>query len=154
MHFNSSKYNMRHAGFTLIEVMIVVAIVAILAAIVLPNYADFVRRGRLVEAMSTLSGHRVKMEQFYQDNRTYVGACAAGTIATAPQTTANFTYGCNIPDAQTYTVSATGNAGTAVDGFVYTIDQSNNQATAVTGAAASAGYAAATCWVRKQPNIC
>src|SRR4030095_7908104 len=64
------------AGFTLIEVMIVVAIVAVLAAIALPNYSDYVKRSKIVEATSALSDLRVRYEQFYLDNRTYVGGCA------------------------------------------------------------------------------
>ncbi len=153
MPFSSCKYGMPHSGFTLIEVMIAVAIVAILAAIALPNYTDYMLRGRLVEAAATLSGHRVKMEQFYQDNRLYTGACAAGTVAAKPADTANFAYTCTIPDAQSYTVTATGQG--SLSGFVFTIDQSNNRATTVSGAAADQGYASsATCWVRKKPNQC
>jgi type IV pilus assembly protein PilE len=153
MRVDSYKQRNQNRGFTLIELMVTVAILAILAAIALPSYSDYVLRGRLVEAMSTLAGHRVKMEQFYQDNRTYVGACVAGTIAATPAATQNFTYACNIPDAQTYTVSATGQG--SLSGFVYTIDQSNNQATTVSGGAASAGYSSSTtCWVRKKPNQC
>ena len=63
-------------GFTLIEVMIVVAIVAVLAAIALPNYADYIKRGKIIEATSALSDLRTRYEQWYLDNRTYVGGCA------------------------------------------------------------------------------
>ena len=59
------------SGFTLIEVMITVAIVAILGSIALPAYFDYVRRGQLPEAFSNLADYRVKMEQYYQDNRNY-----------------------------------------------------------------------------------
>jgi len=154
MHFNSCKYGSRQAGFTIIEVMIVVAIVGILAAIAIPNYSDYLRRGRLAEAAANLAGHRVKMEQFYQDNRTYAAACNAGNGAAAPATTENFSYGCNIAaDGQSYVVSATGQG--ALSGFVFTIDQSNGRTTVVTGAAAAAGYASSgTCWIRKKPNLC
>ncbi len=71
--------DLRMAGFTLIEVMIVVAIIAILASIALPSYNDYVRRGQIQEAFGYLSDSRVKMEQYFQDNRNYgtasPGAC-------------------------------------------------------------------------------
>src|SRR5690242_17843139 len=97
---------LRSAGFTLIEVMIVVAIVGILAAIALPNYTEYVTRGKLVEAHSILAGHRVKMEQFFQDARTYSNACDKGSLAATPAETQYFTFAC-VSDASTYTVTAT-----------------------------------------------
>ena len=66
------------SGFTLIELMIAVVVVAILTAIALPSYQEYVTRGKITEATSNLADMRVKLEQFFQDNRTYVGACAAG----------------------------------------------------------------------------
>ena len=53
-------------GFTLIEIMIVVAIVAILSAIALPSYSDYVLRSKLPEAFSALSDQRIRLEQYYQ----------------------------------------------------------------------------------------
>jgi len=153
MRLNSCKKNMQHAGFTLIEVMVVVAIVGILAAIAVPNYTDYLLRGRLVEATATLSGHRVKMEQFYQDNRVYSNACISTSLAAKPADTEYFAYNCTIPDPQSYTLTATGLGSLA--GFVFTIDQSNSRATVISGQAATNGYASsATCWVRKKPNQC
>ena len=70
-------------GFTLIEVMITVAIVAILAAVAVPSYSAYVTRGHLADAASGLAATRAQMERHYQDNRSYatVGAfttpCAA-----------------------------------------------------------------------------
>lgn len=139
-------------GFTLIELLIVITIVGILAAIALPSYSDYVIRSQLPEAFNTLSAQRVKMEQYFQDNRTYVGACTAGTVAPLPAATARFTYACNIPDANTYTVTATGNAGTGTSGFVFTIDQSNTRAT--TGVASGWTAPAGNCWVLKKDGHC
>ena len=137
-------------GFTLIELMIVLAIVAILAAIAVPSYTDYIRRGKITDAVSALAGMRVKMEQYFQDNRTYAGACpVSGTIAPRPAPTANFTFDCPTLNLSTYVVTATGIASMA--GFVYTIDQANNRAT--TGA--PTGWATnATCWVIRKDGSC
>src|SRR6266851_5361113 len=62
-------------GFTLIEVMITVAIVAILAAVAIPSYTDYITRSKIQEATTTLLAQRTKMEQYFQDQRTYSGAC-------------------------------------------------------------------------------
>ncbi len=140
----------RSRGFTLIELMIAVAIVAILAAIAIPSYSEYIRRGRITEAVSALSGMRVKMEQYFQDNRTYVGACVAGTIAPAPTDSTNFTYACSGLAATTYTVTATGQGG--LGGYAYSIDQSNVRSTTMT--APSTWPSNATCWVLKKDGSC
>jgi type IV pilus assembly protein PilE len=140
------------AGFTLIELMVTVAIVAILAAVALPAYSDYVRRGELPEAFSALSDYRVKMEQYYQDNRNYGGsACADVASGPAwatftPADAKHFAYSCTLLNSgQGYKVTATGISGGATAGHTYTIDQSNNQATTVfKGASVSK-----TCWLAK-----
>jgi len=137
-------------GFTLIELLVTVAIVAVLAAVALPAYRDYVTRGRLAEAYANLASQRVKMEQFYQDARTYTGACVANTVAPPIPNTTNFNYVCAIND-QTYTITATGQAGGGLSNFVFTIDQANNRAT--TGVP-SGWTAAANCWVRRKDGSC
>jgi type IV pilus assembly protein PilE len=147
-------------GFTLIEVMVVVAIIAILAAIALPNYTDYVTRGRIVEATAGLGDARNKMEQYFQDNRTYPTNCqiaptAPGATEVQLQALQRFTLACNFPTTQTYTVTATG-IGPMV-GFSYTVDQSNSHTSAFTGSGASAGYTVAapnTCWVIRKGGLC
>jgi type IV pilus assembly protein PilE len=141
----------RSRGFTLIELMIAVAIIAILAAIAIPSYTDYIRRGRLTEALGRLSAMRVKMEQYFQDNRVYTGACVAGTIAPLPGDTVYFQYRCNpAPAAGTYTVVATGIG--AMAGFVYSIDETNTQRTV----ALPGGWVmpANNCWAIKKDGSC
>ena len=141
----------RHHGFTLIEVMIVTAIVAILAAIAIPSYSDYILRSRLTEGVSGMAGMRVKMEQYFQDSRSYAGTPAACTTASiAPLPTAdNFTFTCSNLTGTTYTVTATGTGPMA--GFIYTVDQSNTRAT--TGV--PSGWSNGACgWVLKKDGSC
>lgn len=141
-------------GFTIIEVMIVVVIVAILAAIAVPSYTDYVIRTKISEATSTLLAQRVKMEQYFQDNRTYVGACAAGTVAPIPNNTKYFRIACPTLTATTYTVTATGGGpgDASMAGFQYSIDQGNARVTV----AVPAGWTlpAAQCWVTRKGGVC
>jgi type IV pilus assembly protein PilE len=134
------------SGFTLIELMIVVAIVAILASVALPAYHDYIRRGQLPEAFSALSDYRVKLEQYYQDHRNYgAGACADGAPVPAwsgfkPQKF--FDLGCSLSDGgQKYTLTATGARGRTA-GHVYILDQDNQQATLVF----KGGASVKACW--------
>ena len=69
----------------MLEVMIVTAIVAILAAIALPNYADYVTRGKITEATTALSDMRQRYEQFFLDNRSYLNGCATVEPLIQPQ---------------------------------------------------------------------
>lgn len=72
-------------GFTLIELMIVVAIVGILAAIAFPSYQNHVTKTRRADAQSALTGFAAAMERYYTDNRnTYLGAAAGGANTGAP----------------------------------------------------------------------
>jgi type IV pilus assembly protein PilE len=134
-------------GFTLIEIMVVVAILGILATVAYPSYQDYIVRGQITDGTSTLAGMRVRMEQFYQDNRTYVGAPVCGAQKPAPK---NFAVNCTAATATTYTIEATGNG--AVTGFVYTINEQNIRAT--TGVKTGWGSANATCWVIRKGGGC
>lgn len=137
------------SGFTLIEVLMVVAIIGILTAIAVPAYNDYTNRGKFAEAAAHLSGQRVRMEQFYQDNRNYgVGTTCGITIPA----TKYFSYACVLDGGdQAYTITATGLA--ALSAFSFTIDQSNARTTS----AVPADWKQPTpnnCWVRKKNGSC
>ena len=137
---------MRQKGFTLLELMIVVTIVGILASIALPAYTDYVKRGNITEATSNLATKRTQLEQFFQDNKTYVGAAACNNDTT---TGSYFDFSCTVQTADTYTLAATGKGSMA--GFTFTIDQDNAKATTTvpSGWATNAG-----CWVRAKGGVC
>lgn len=76
---NSNKLD---RGFTLIELMIVVAIVALLAAIAVPSYARYVEKARRADAKSALLDAAQRLERCYTQNNTYLG-CPVATGLTA-----------------------------------------------------------------------
>ncbi|WP_199680057.1 MULTISPECIES: pilin [unclassified Xanthomonas] len=77
------KKNMQQ-GFTLIELMIVIAIIAILAAIALPAYSDYTKKAKVSEVVLAASAGRTALSEFSAANN---GACPSGNIIES-QTTA------------------------------------------------------------------
>lgn len=126
-------------GFTLLELMIAVTIVAIVAAVAIPQYGDYVLRSRLGVAAGTLKEVRSRMEQRYADNRSYAdaggAACAIGDFV---EPDASFSFACVLTNGgQGFTWTATGTGPAA--GFVYRTDDSGIDATL----AAPPGWSAA-----------
>jgi type IV pilus assembly protein PilE len=150
-----ARKHARDAGFTLIEVMITVGVIAILAAVALPNYFDYLTRSRLVEAKTNLVDMRTRLEQYFLDNRAYPGSCIAFAAGPAgagkiylPANAKYFTITCALT-ATTYTVTATGTGSVA--GFVYTIDQANTRKTT----SVPTGWTASNvCWVSRKNGEC
>lgn len=141
----------RMQGMTLIEVMIVLAILGIISAFALPSYREYATRGKLTEAYSTLAMQRVKMEQYFQDNRTYDGACTAGTVAPPMTDTEHFSFACDGLSDSDFTLVATGVTGEATDGFKFTLDVANARATT----SVPTGWTAnASCWVMRKDGTC
>jgi type IV pilus assembly protein PilE len=128
--FKAEVASTKQKGFTLIELMIVIAIIGILASIALPSYQNYIRRARATDAVSTLADMRIRIEQFFQDNRTYVGGpCAAPNGAN----TQFFGFSCSAgPAATTYTLQAQGIGDMAA--YSYTINQANTKSSSFNAA--------------------
>ena len=103
----------RSGGFTLIELMITVAIIAILSAIAMPSYLDYVRKGKRADARALLQAASIAQEKYRLSNATYANTTAAISIACGTATA-----GCACPSEQgNYCLAAP----TVVTGSTYTL---------------------------------
>jgi type IV pilus assembly protein PilE len=128
-------------GFTLVELLIAIAIVAILAAVALPSYNSYVQRSRVPAALDGLSSYAVRMEQRFQDVGNYANA---GACAVAVPTVNNFTITCAISGGGTgFTATATGSGVMA--GYAYTINHQGARNTT----AHPKGTPATACWTTR-----
>ena len=131
-------------GFTLMEIMVTVALVAILASVALPSYAAYVKRARIPPALVALSTYSLRMEQVYQDSGNYGStSCPAATINTP-----DFTMSCQPANkGRSYVATATGTGPMA--GYVYTLDHNGNRATVAHPKGGNA-----TCWTTRGGASC
>jgi type IV pilus assembly protein PilA len=97
------------AGFTLIELMIVVAIIGLLAALAIPNFIKFQARARQSEAKSNLKAVFTGQKSYYGDKQQFVDLC--DTIGFAPEFNNRYSYYCGTTGAETRAV--TGNPARA-----------------------------------------
>jgi type IV pilus assembly protein PilE len=161
----------RAKGFTIIELMIAVVVVSILASIAIPSYNDYVVRARLSEGTGNLADLRVKMEQYYSDNRRYsvdagTKTCGIPGVPDGNTPTVSdgryFGYQCLVDNfngvgAQSYTLTAVGLGAQGLDGLSFTVNQANAKTTVVQAGTdmAKKGYTDnATCWARKKGGEC
>jgi len=121
-------------GFTLIELMIVVVIIGILASVAIPSYRNYLRNAQISAATSELADMRIRMEQRYQDTRSYAGSCLPS------QNVDGFNIGCvGTPNGTTYTLQATG-TGDLLN-FNYRLNQSNAKTSDAPGNSGQACWA-------------
>lgn len=119
----------KHRGFTLIELMITVAVVGILAAVAYPSYTQYIVRANRSAAQSFMFSVANKQEQYLLDARVYAGGSTAlaDLNTTAPAEVSSkytITVTCTMPTA---TGNCTAAAGTPA--YVITGTPSGNQAT-------------------------
>lgn len=132
-------------GFTLIELMIVIAVIGIIASIALPSYTGYIKKGKAAEATSNLADLRIKAEQYFQDNRTYFG------VNCVPAEAKYFTYTCTasdgsgLPDAAGYRFTATGVVAEGMTDFSYTVNEANVKTSRYDGGTSVTG-----CWATKK----
>ena len=152
-HARQATRTIAISGFTLIEVMIVVVVVGILAAIALPSYNEYVMRGKIREATSKLADHRVRMEQFFVDTRSYANPPGSSTCGVPdPSYIAGndaFKVSCAGASATAYAVTATGQG--SMSGFLFSINEANVRSTT----AVPMGWTtSANCWVQRRNGSC
>ena len=143
--------SLEQRGFTLIELLVAVAVIGILSAVAYPSYTAHVRRGKIATAQSELSAVRVRLEQYYQDNRNY--GSTASTCGVGMPTATGFQFSCAWgPGAtsQSFVVTATGQASAGMGGYAYSIDDGDHQVTVqFDGATVNAA-----CWMSKKGDAC
>jgi type IV pilus assembly protein PilE len=126
----------RSPGFTLIELMIVVAVISILAAIAYPSYQDQVRRAQRADAREALLAVQLAQEKFRVNNPTYSNALTpaapAGLGKRATSTQGYFTIALSVVTANGFTATATKTSGvtdTVCNSMVLTVAPAGNTRT-------------------------
>ncbi len=140
---------MRQKGFTLVELMVVVLIVGLLAAVGVPQYAAHVAAGKMADAQGALSNHKSQMEQYFQDRRTYLAADGTSCgVAPAQASTQFFTVAC-AATAETFSSTATAGANSNLTGLAFTLNHLGAKSTTLSGTTTCA-----TGWAKKKTGVC
>lgn len=141
----------KQLGFTLIELMMVVMIAAVLAAVAVPAYTSYIARGKVAQVTGALSEAKVRMEQSFNSVRTYATTpggldCADDLFVPLFSDTA-FSVAVSACSDTTFTITATGLSGKGMSGYTYTINQSGDK-TSTTPAATTPQ----NCWLQSKDH--
>ena len=120
----------KSSGFTLIELMVTVAIVGILVAIAYPSYLDQVRRSRRADAQTALMNVAARQQQMLLDSRSYAGTVGALNISVPSSVLKTYSVTITLGTATvpTFTATATPSGTQAQDKCgVMTIDQTGDK---------------------------
>lgn len=139
------KNSSRESGFTLIELMIVIAVVGLLTAIALPSYQSYVARGKRAEARAEVLKAEGWLERYYTENNRYAdgptstaNAAFSARFGPVPATgPANYNISVTFPTITSYSVVATRTGS-------MTTDNCGNYTKTNTGSMAIASYSGDT----------
>ena len=117
-------------GFTLIELMVTLAILGVLAAIAIPAYNGYITTAKMSEAQNNLAAIRLAQEEYFLENNSYFTGANAGAIATASGNLWTVTKGSDgynfdyvVTLSSGWTATATGQAGKSVAGKIVEISK-------------------------------
>ena len=133
-------------GFTLIELMVVLVIVAILTAVALPSFTESVRKGRRADAVALLTGVQQAQERFRANNASY--ATTLEQLVGTPSSTKHYQASIVSAGTSTYTLRATARSGSPQASDSACSQMSLQMSVGGNVVYSGAGGQASPCWVR------